>query len=173
MSAVRPPFRTAGVLTAALLVGTCSQPPTVLEQVLGSGVLKVATRNSPTAYYLGVEGPEGPEYELARGFARQLGVEVSFIVAPSAAAAVDAVVRNQAHVAAAGIVTSELLGKRVAFGPTYQTLSKHVIYRSQEPAPPRATGWPWRRRSGGCQPSSARRWCCTSCRASRFEKWRR
>lgn len=129
----------AAFLVAALFVGTCSQPPPILEQILGTGVLKVATRNSPTAYYLGVEGPEGPEYELASGFARSLGVEVSFIVAPSAAAAVEEVVSNRAQVAAAGIVTAEELGRRVAFGPVYQTLNQHVVHRSEDPAPQNAS----------------------------------
>ena len=125
----------AAFLTAALVVGTCSRPPPILEQVLGTGVLKVATRNSPTAYYLGVEGPEGPEYELASEFARQLGVEVEFIISPSAAAAVDEVVHNRAQLAAAGIVVSGELARRVAFGPVYQTLNQHVIYRARERAP--------------------------------------
>ena len=135
LNEVRRPFRAAGIVVATLLVGTCSQPPTVLEQVRSSGVLKVVTRNSPTAYYLGVEGPEGPEFELASGFARWLGVEASFAVAPSGAAALDEVVHNRAQLAAAGIVTSEERRSRVDFGPVYQRIAQHVLYRQREDAP--------------------------------------
>ena len=133
----RRPFRAAGIIAAALLIGTCSQPPTLLEQVRITGILKVVTRNSPTAYYLGVEGPEGPEFELASGFARWLGVEASFSVAPSGAAALEEVIHNRAQLAAAGIVTSEERRSRVGFGPVYKRIAQHVLYRQREDAPRR------------------------------------
>jgi len=136
LTEVRRPLRVAGIVATCLLVGTCSQPPGILEQIRQSGVLKVVTRNSPTAYYLGVEGPEGPEYELASGFARWLGVEVSFRVAPSGTAALSEILHNRAHVAAAGIVASEDRRARLAFGPTYQLIKQHIVYRQQE-RPPR------------------------------------
>ena len=60
--------------------------PGSLEQVRAAGVLKVATRNSPLAYYEGAAGPEGPEYELARAFAEKLGVRLEISLAKSAAA---------------------------------------------------------------------------------------
>ena len=44
----------------ALLLATCSQPPGLLERILASGELRIVTRNSPDAYYLGSQGPEGP-----------------------------------------------------------------------------------------------------------------
>lgn len=132
---VRTPFRVAGIVLLSLLLGTCSETPSVLEQIRTSGVLRVATRNSPTAYYLGVGGPEGPEYELATGFARWLGVEAEFIVATSGTAALDEVARNRSHLAAAGIVTSEARRLRVVFGPVYQRVRQHVIRHLQAPAP--------------------------------------
>jgi membrane-bound lytic murein transglycosylase F len=136
LTEVRRPLRVAGIVAVCLLVGTCSQPPSILEQIRQSGVLKVVTRNSPTAYYLGVEGPEGPEYELASGFAKWLGVDVSFQVAPSGAAALTEIRHNRAHIAAAGIVASGDRRSRLAFGPTYQLIKQHIVCRQQE-APPR------------------------------------
>jgi membrane-bound lytic murein transglycosylase F len=136
LTEVRQSLRTAGIVAIGLLVGTCSQPPSVLEQIRSSGVLKVVTRNSPTAYYLGVEGPEGPEYELASGFAKWLGVDASFKVAASGATTLTEVLRNRAHFAAAGIVASDDRRARLAFGPTYQLIKQHIVYRQQE-RPPR------------------------------------
>ena len=135
----RPPFRAAGTIALALLLGTCSRMPTVLQQIRDSGELKVVTRNSPTAYYLGVEGAEGPEYELATGFARRLGVKARFFIVPSGAAALREIVHNRAHIAAAGIVESKERRGRVDFGPVYQTIQQYVIYRKGEP-PPRDIG---------------------------------
>lgn len=118
-----------------LVVGTCSQPPPILEQVRTLGVLKVATRNSPTAYYLGVDGPEGPEYELAAGFARRLGVELDLRVAPSASAALEEVRRNRAHLAAAGIVATAARRAHMEFGPAYQRVTAHVVHHSRRRPP--------------------------------------
>lgn len=136
LAAARSSLRVAAALAIALLAGTCSCPPPLLEQVRTLGVLKVATRNSPTAYYLGVDGPEGPEYELAAGFAARLGVQLDLRVVPSAAAAIEEVRRNRAHLAAAGIVATETRRAAVAFGPVYQRISQHVVYhaRSKPPA---------------------------------------
>jgi membrane-bound lytic murein transglycosylase F len=135
MTAVRRPFRAAGLVTAALLVGTCSTPPSVIEQVREGGVLRIVTRNSPTAYYLGVDGPEGPEFELASGFARWLGVEASFSFAASGADALEAVVHNRAHLAAAGIVASADRRGLVALGPAYRDIAQHVVYLRRRAAP--------------------------------------
>ena len=81
--------------------------PGSLEQVRAAGVIKVATRNSPLAYYEGAAGPEGPEYELARAFAEKLGVRLEISLAKSAAAALAAVAHNRAHIAAAGLISHE------------------------------------------------------------------
>ena len=119
---------------AALMLGTCSRMPGTLEQVESLGVLRVVTRNSPLAYYEGAAGPEGPEYELARGFAERLGVRLELIVAKSAASALTAVARNRAHVAAAGLVVRDNPG-RVRFGPVFQRIDQYVVYRVGDALP--------------------------------------
>ena len=58
----------------AVLVGTCSSAPSLLDQVVEVGELRVVTRDSPTTYFVGPDGPAGPEFDLVRGFAEQLGV---------------------------------------------------------------------------------------------------
>ena len=131
----RAPFRIAGTVTVALVLATCSRPPDVLTQIRESGLLQVATRNSPTAYYLGLEGPEGPEYELAHGFAEWLGVKAGFVVVPSGSAALEEVARHRVHLAAAGIVANPTRRSRLVFGPAYQQVSQHIVYRAWDPPP--------------------------------------
>ena len=109
--------------------------PGTYEQIRLLGVLKVATRNSPMAYYQGASGPEGPEYELAAGFARRLGVKPQFRFAASGTAALDYVLRNRAHIAAAGIIASEPRRELALFGPVYQRIDQHIVYRVQDPPP--------------------------------------
>lgn len=132
---VRRRFGIPAIFAFAMLVGTCTEMPGTFEQVRILGTLKVATRNSPTAYYEGTHGPTGPEYELAAGFARRLGVELELIVVPSGAAALEKLRRNRAHVAAAGIIATPARRAYCLFGPVYQEVSQHLVYRVQDPLP--------------------------------------
>lgn len=123
------------VVLVALMIGTCSSPPGLLVQIRELGALKVATRNSPTAYFEGAAGPDGPEYELAVGFARALGVRLELRVLPSGTAALEDVLSNRSHIAAAGIVANEPRRATGLFGPVYRRISQHVIGHVRGPLP--------------------------------------
>ncbi|MFO1407015.1 MAG: membrane-bound lytic murein transglycosylase MltF [Steroidobacteraceae bacterium] len=116
-------------LLATLLLATCSQPPPLLEQVLASGELRVAARNSPDSYYLGSHGPEGPGYELASRFAESLGVSLRLYVVRTREAAVQEVAAGRAHLAAAGLTTGIELPPGVHFGPGYRLVREHLVQR--------------------------------------------
>jgi membrane-bound lytic murein transglycosylase F len=132
---IRSRFGVPGLVAVCLMLGTCSRMPGTFEQIRVLGILKVVTRNSPLAYYEGAAGPEGPEYELARGFAERLGVRLELAVVPSATAALAALARNQAHVAAAAIVATDAWRAHTTFGPVYQRIAQHVVYRVQDRLP--------------------------------------
>ncbi len=130
-------WRGALVLALGGLLGTCSARPDVLEQVRRLGFLKVATRNSPTAYYLGAQGPEGPEFELASRFARELGVPVMFVTLPSPAAVLEAVATGRAQLGAAGLSITPAWERQVAFSRPYQRVRLHLIHRRDKLRPAR------------------------------------
>jgi membrane-bound lytic murein transglycosylase F len=132
---IRSRFGVPAIIVMSLMIGTCSRMPGTFEQIRLLGTLKVATRNSPMAYYEGASGPEGPEYELADGFARRLGVKLELRVAASGAAALEDVLRNRAHIAAAGIYAGEPRHEQALFGPVYQHIDQHIVYRVQDPLP--------------------------------------
>jgi membrane-bound lytic murein transglycosylase F len=116
-------------LLATLLLATCSQPPGLLERVLAAGELRVVTRNSPDAYYLGSHGPEGPAYELASRFAEDLGVALRLYTVRTREAAIREVTEGRAHVAAAGLTTGIDLPPAAHFGPGYHRVREHLVYR--------------------------------------------
>jgi membrane-bound lytic murein transglycosylase F len=109
--------------------------PGAFEQIRLQGVVKIVTRNSPLAYYEGAAGPEGPEYELASGFARRLGVRLEIVLAPTGAAALEAVRRNHAQIAAAGIIANAARREQALFGPVFQRIDQHVVYRVSDSLP--------------------------------------
>jgi len=124
-------------LVAVALLGTCSARPGVLEQVRILGVLKVATRNSPTAYYYGAQGPEGPEFDLAARFAHELGVPVEFVTLRTPAAVLAEVASGRAHLGAAGLSITSAWEREVAFSRPYQRVRLHLVHRRDRPRPER------------------------------------
>jgi membrane-bound lytic murein transglycosylase F len=117
------------VLVLSILLCTCASPPSLLEQVLRSGELRVATRNSPAAFFYGAEEPRGIEYELAAGYARRLGVALRIYDAATEDAIFPDVALGRAHIGAAALTVTEGRRQWVEFGPAYRTVKQQVIYR--------------------------------------------
>jgi membrane-bound lytic murein transglycosylase F len=128
-------LKVALAIIATLLLGTCSQPPTVLEQIMRAGELRVVTRNLPSAYYLGADGPQGPEFDLASRFAAELGVRLFIYSVPNVADAVRELESNRAHIAAAGLTRGMPLPPQTGFGPPYQQVREHLIFRQDDSRP--------------------------------------
>jgi membrane-bound lytic murein transglycosylase F len=128
-------MRKATIIMFALVLGTCSRPPTTLEEVLSSGQLRVITRNSPTTFYRGAFGEDGPEVKLAQGFAKFLSekyaraIEVDFIPVDRFAELLPALEHGYAHLGAAGLTVTPERQQKVAFGPVYQTVKQQLVYR--------------------------------------------
>ncbi|MES0328499.1 MAG: transporter substrate-binding domain-containing protein, partial [Gammaproteobacteria bacterium] len=97
---------------------------TALEQVIDTGELRVITRNSPTTYYEGSDGPAGLEYDLAKMFADQLGVKLTLIVPNSFSDLLDDIENGRAHLAAAGLSITESRKEVLKFGPSYQQVTE-------------------------------------------------
>ena len=122
-------------LLSTLLLATCAQPPPLLQRILADGELRVVTRNSPDAYYLGSHGPEGPAYDLASQFAEHLGVPLRLYTVKTREAAIEEVAAGRAHIAAAGLSTGIALPRGVQFGPGYQRVREHLVYRRRSARP--------------------------------------
>lgn len=113
----------------AALVGTCSSAPSMLDQVLELGELRVVTRNTPTTYFEGPDGPAGPEFDLAQRFADDLGVELKIEIVDSVSEVMPYLLAGKAHMAAAGLSSTESRRQFLSFGYPYYTVDMHLIYR--------------------------------------------
>ncbi|MDQ2075369.1 membrane-bound lytic murein transglycosylase MltF [Marinimicrobium sp. ABcell2] len=121
------------IACSALLVG--SKPPTTLERVLALGELRVASRNGPTTYYRGPYGYTGFEYQLLKGFADELGVELVIEDQEDLEFMLHDVRDGRAHLAAAGLTVTESRSRTVRFSTPYKEVSQILLYNSRAEAP--------------------------------------
>jgi len=113
----------------AALLGTCSAQPSLLDQVLEVGELRVVTRDSPTAYVIGPDGPSGPEFDLAQAFAEDLGVSLLIEPVQSVSEVLPYLMSGKAHMAAAGLSITDSRREYVHFGHPYEMVDMHLIYK--------------------------------------------
>ena len=117
------------VIILAALIGTCSSPPPLLDQVLETGELRIVTRNSPTSYTISPDGPTGPEYDLVRAFAEDLGVSLVVQSVNSVSEILPHLVSGEAHMAAAGLSVTDARREYLHFGHPYESVDVHLIYK--------------------------------------------
>jgi membrane-bound lytic murein transglycosylase F len=113
----------------ASLIGTCSSPPPLLDQVINVGELRVVTRDSPTTYFVGPEGPGGPEFDLVQGFAADLGVKLVINAVDNVSEILPHVISGRSHMAAAGLSITRSRREYLNFGHPYDTVDMHLIYK--------------------------------------------
>jgi membrane-bound lytic murein transglycosylase F len=108
----------------------------LIDQIKTLGELRMATRSGPLSYSLASDGtPQGPEYDLARRFADELGVTLKIMPMRSYVDIYAALNSGQAHVAAAGLKVPTRPVADIEFGPMYQRVREHLIYRRGAPRP--------------------------------------
>ncbi len=112
-----------------------SQTP-LLDQVKARGELRVVTRHGPTTYYRGPEGEAGLEYDLAKSFAEELGVELHIVVADNFNDILQKVASHEVDLATAGLTINDERKSLVRFAPEYQEVYQQVVYRQGTPLPP-------------------------------------
>ncbi len=117
------------IITLAALIGTCSSPPSILDQVLDTGELRVVTRDSPTSYTIGPDGPAGPEFDLVQAFADDLGVTLVIDPVASISEILPKLVSGEAHMAAAGLSIIDSRLEFLNFGHPYKSVDVHLIYK--------------------------------------------
>jgi membrane-bound lytic murein transglycosylase F len=127
------------LLTAAFLLvlgGGCdgSLVRHDLDAIRQRGALRVLTRNAATCYYRGAHGYEGFEYDLAKAFARHLGVRLEPVVVDTLGEMVARLIRGDADLIASDLVVTEALKKRVVFSPAYRKVRQQVVGRRGGPA---------------------------------------
>ncbi|MFI8747223.1 membrane-bound lytic murein transglycosylase MltF [Pseudomonas sp. NPDC077186] len=124
-----------------LMLGGCGEElkPSVLEQVKAEGELRVITRNSPATYFQDRNGDTGFEYELAKRFATDLGLELKVETADNLGSLFASLGRPEGPVlAAAGLVETPARQNQARFSIPYLEVTPQVVYRQGQPRPTKA-----------------------------------
>jgi membrane-bound lytic murein transglycosylase F len=122
------------------LVGCVPTDNSRLAAVQYRGELVVLTRNSPTTFYEGAEGPTGFEYELAKAFAESLDVSLKMKSVERFADILPRIANHEADFAAAGITMTPTRSEQVRFAPHYQIIRQQVVHHMRTPAPANVAG---------------------------------
>ncbi|MBU2898412.1 membrane-bound lytic murein transglycosylase MltF [Vibrio hepatarius] len=120
------------LLVSALILSGCqieSEPKSDLDQIRERGVLRVGTLNNQLSYYIGPDGPAGLDYELAREFANELGVQLEMKPAYRISSLYPALEKGEIDVIAAGLILSPERMERFRPGPAYYYVSQQVVYK--------------------------------------------
>lgn len=127
--------RVAIAIAATALLAGCSHAPSALQRIRSSGELRVVTLNLPTCYYLGAQGPEGLEYDLASRFAAQLGVRLKIYAVPNEAAIRSELASGHADIAAAQLTAGAGWWRIGKAATPYAQIPQLVVYRRDETQP--------------------------------------
>lgn len=101
--------------------------PSTMERVLERGELVVMTRASNTTYYRNQHGYTGMEYELAKGFADSLGVDLRMLESDDPAYIRYTVRKGTADMAAAGLIATAERRKNLRFSTAYQNVDTLLV----------------------------------------------
>lgn len=100
-----------------------------MQQIRDVGELRVVTRNTPTTYFNGPDGPAGPEFDLVSGLAERLGVALKIETVDNVSEIVPRLISGEAHMAAAGLSMTESRREYLSFGHPYDSVDMHLIYK--------------------------------------------
>ncbi|EKO3571417.1 membrane-bound lytic murein transglycosylase MltF [Vibrio metschnikovii] len=125
-------YRALWLALTLLVLSGCqidSEPKSELEKIRERGVLRVGTLNNQLSYFIGPDGPAGLDYELAREFARELGVRLEMKPAYRTSSLFPALKNGEIDIIAAGLSQSEQRLKEYRAGPAYYYVSQQVVYK--------------------------------------------
>jgi len=123
---------TSAVLAVVLLLPflySGQDHPTRLQQAYQRGSVTLLTRNGASSYFIGPDGPAGPEYDIAAAFANYLGLKLEVEVADEFGSLDSLLEGRQGDFVAANLTRTPAREERFSFGPDYADVETVVVYK--------------------------------------------
>lgn len=129
-------FALAAVVILATAAGGCGkfEPPGIfqksgLEEIRARGEVRVVTLNLPTCYYLGAQGTEGLEFDLATAYAAYLGVKLNMYPVANERALQAELAAGRADIAAASLTNTPEWAQIADAAAPYTLIPQLVVYQ--------------------------------------------
>jgi membrane-bound lytic murein transglycosylase F len=103
-----------------------------LEEIKKRKVLRILTRNTATTYFIYKGEQLGFEYELAKEFAKTLGVRLEVVIPPTREALLEYLAAGRGDLIAAGMTRTPEREKRFAFTTPYQYVSELLVVPAKD-----------------------------------------
>ena len=103
------------------------EAPSLLKKIKNNKSLNVVLLNSPTTYYLGVDGPQGFEYDLLESYASHIGVDLNITTVNTTKEAIELSKDEKYHITSASLSKTPNRTKEFNFGPSYYEVQQQVI----------------------------------------------
>jgi len=100
-----------------------------LAEIRARGEVRVVTLNLPTCYYLGAQGTEGLEYQLASAYAEHLGVKLNIYPLANERELQAELAAGRADIAAASLSTSPEWTRVADAAEPYTLIPQLVVYQ--------------------------------------------
>jgi len=122
-------FTRSAALSLLAVTAACGQlAPAALDQLRARGTLRVVSLNLPTCYYLGAQGTEGLEYELASAYAARLRVKLSMYTVADERAMRAELAAGRADIAAASLTNTAEWSRVGDAAAPYAHIPQLVVY---------------------------------------------
>ena len=126
----------ASVVPAPAAVHVLHIPRPTLADIRKRGVLSVLMHHDVTSYFLYRGQEHGFEYELALGFAQQLGVSLQVRTPPPGVALTQWLIEGKGDIAAGVFVPDGGPSARVRYSQAHMATDIQIITRADQPHPP-------------------------------------
>lgn len=115
------------------LLASCTPPASEqvsqLTAIYQRDSLRVGILHGPTSYYIGVDGPTGFEYELAKALADRLGVELTLVPSFDLEDLQDKLAAGQVDFIAGGLTLTPSRLMRFRAAPAYRWINEVLVFR--------------------------------------------
>ena len=98
-----------------------------LERIHRKKELHVVLLNAPSTYYIGVDGPQGFEYDLLKEYAKHLGVALKIETAHTIKEALELSKDVDVDITSASLAKTPQREKKFYFGPSYFEVQEQVV----------------------------------------------
>ncbi len=98
-----------------------------LVKIQRKKLLNVVLLNSPSTYYIGVDGPTGFEYDLLESYAKHLGVKLNITPAHTIQEAIELSKNRNIDITSASLTKTRERREDFNFGPSYFEVQEQVI----------------------------------------------